>query len=71
MMRMENHAVDDPEEIDHMLNVFSGSFLRCVRCVCVCEAKRSWVLIQNERPYYIAFLLPFFCIAFYCQLDLQ
>lgn len=49
MMWMENHAVDDPEEIDHMLNVFLP-----------CEEKVLG-MDSDERPvaYYIAFLLPF------------
>lgn len=52
MMWMENHAVDDPKETDHMSNVFLP-----------CEGKVLG-MDSNERPvaYYIAFYCLLYCI---------
>lgn len=62
MIWLENRAVDDPEETDHMLNVCQWSSR---------VTERSWVLIQMKDPLRIILHLIAFCIAFYCQLDLQ
>lgn len=58
---MENHAVDDPKEIDHT-ECFQWS---------ACVKERSWVLIQMKDLLRIILHFIAFCIAFYCQLDLQ
>lgn len=63
MMRMENHAVDDPEEIDHVLNVFSGSFLRCV-CLCVWSKKVLGIDSKWKTVLYCIFIAFFFVLHF-------
>lgn len=60
MMWLEEPAVNSAEETHLMLN---AGFLWC-------EAKVLGLNSNDPVAYYIAFLLPF-CIAFYCQLDLQ
>lgn len=49
-----------PKETDHMLRMFPSRV-----------KERSWVWIQMKDPLRIILHFIAFCIAFYCQLDLQ
>lgn len=61
MMCMESYAVRWPQG--------NRSNVECFQSACVKE--RPWVLIQMKDPLRIILHFIAFCIAFYCQLDLQ
>lgn len=56
-----NHAVDC-SDTELMLECFQW---------CACAKERSWVSIQMKDLLRIILHFTAFCIAFYCQLDLQ